>query len=60
MNPDDRLLVKRLGLALAIKLVVLLALWWGFVRDQRRTVDAQGMATQALVKSNVAIKGDKR
>ena len=48
MNPDDRLLVKRLGLALAIKLVVLLALWWGFVREQRVPVDTDMAAIQLL------------
>lgn len=60
MKSPDQLLVKRLGVVVVIKLVLLFGLWWGFVRDQRVTVDASGMATQALVRSSVAIEGDNK
>jgi hypothetical protein len=33
-------LVRHLALAVALKLAVLLALWWVFVRDSRVDVDA--------------------
>ena len=60
MKPADQQLVKRLGLVLFLKLVLLFGLWWGFVRDQRVTVDASGMATQALVGGAVSIHGDNK
>ena len=44
MKPVDQVLVRRLAVVLAIKLVLLFGLWWGFVRDQRVTVDASSMA----------------
>ncbi|WP_198140638.1 cytochrome oxidase putative small subunit CydP [Polaromonas naphthalenivorans] len=39
-------LVKKLAVVLLIKLVVLVALWWGFVRDQRVTVNTNTVAAQ--------------
>lgn len=48
MTPQDKTLVKKLTLALLVKLVVLFGLWWGFVREQRVAVDAQTAATQLL------------
>lgn len=60
MKPADHLLVKRLGVVLVLKLLLLLGLWWGFVRDQRVMVDASGMAAQALVQGSVSIKGDNK
>ncbi|MFZ2388310.1 MAG: cytochrome oxidase putative small subunit CydP [Polaromonas sp.] len=48
MNPQDKILVKKLALALVIKLAVLTALWWGFVRDQRVAVDDKSVATQLM------------
>lgn len=60
MKPADQTLVKRLAWVLVIKLVVLFGLWWGFVRDQRVTVDASGMATQVLVRDSVSIEGDNK
>ena len=60
MKLADQLLVKRLGVVLVIKLVLLFGLWWGFVRDQQVTVDANGMAAQALVRGSVSIEGDKQ
>lgn len=48
MEQRDRLLLRKLSTVLVIKLVVLLALWWGFVRDQRVPVDTDGAALQML------------
>jgi hypothetical protein len=60
MKPVDQLLVKRLAWVLVIKLLVLYGLWWGFVRDQRVTVDASGMAMQTLVQGSETVKGDHK
>lgn len=48
MDLRDRLLVRKLAVVLAIKLVVLTGLWWGFVRDQRVPVDTDRAAMQLL------------
>jgi hypothetical protein len=48
MNLQDRTLVRKLAFVLVIKLVVLVALWWGFVRDQRVPVDVDAAASQML------------
>ena len=60
MKPVDQLLVKKLAVVLVIKLVLLFGLWWGFVRDQRVTVDATGMAMQTLVHGFETVKGDNK
>jgi hypothetical protein len=48
MNHQDRSLTRKLAIALAIKLLVLTGLWWGFVREQRVPVDTDTAATQLL------------
>lgn len=48
MTLHDRNLLRKLALALAIKLVVIVGLWWGFVRDQRAVVDTDVAARQML------------
>jgi hypothetical protein len=60
MTPIDQLLVKRLAWVLVIKLAVLFGLWWGFVRDQRVSVNTSTMATRTLVSGSVSIKGDNK
>jgi hypothetical protein len=60
MKPADHVLVKRLGVVLLIKLLLLFGLWWGFVLEQRVTVDASGMATQVLVPVSVSVEGDNK
>nr|WP_316238262.1 cytochrome oxidase putative small subunit CydP [Bradyrhizobium sp. SZCCHNR1015] len=40
MAMNDRRLFRHLGVAIIAKLVLLLALWWAFVRDARIDVDA--------------------
>lgn len=37
-------LAKELAIVVAIKLVVLALLWWGFIRDQRVEVRAEDIA----------------
>jgi hypothetical protein len=44
----DKTLARKLALVLLVKLALLLALWWGFVRDQRVTVDADKVEAQLL------------
>ena len=48
MNFQDRSLVRKLATVLVIKLAVLTALWWFFVRDQRVPVDVDAAASQML------------
>ncbi len=44
---DDRLL-RHLVLAVLLKLAVLVALWWAFVRDDRVAVDADQAAARLV------------
>jgi hypothetical protein len=44
----DKTLARKLALVLLLKLALLMALWWGFVREQRVTVDADKVAAQLL------------
>lgn len=37
-------LVRHLAVAVALKLLVLIGLWWGFVRDERVGVDIERAA----------------
>lgn len=46
---SDRRLLRQLTLAVLLKLLVLFALWWFFVRGQRVAVDAAAVATQQLL-----------
>lgn len=48
MKLQDKILLKKLAVALLVKLVLLTALWWGFVRDQRVVVDGDAAAAQLL------------
>jgi hypothetical protein len=45
MKPAQDRLVRHLAFAIALKLVVLTALWWAFVRDERVSVDVERTAT---------------
>ena len=44
MTRQDRRLARHLAIAVALKLAVLAALWWAFVRDERVSVDAAATA----------------
>ena len=48
MSPTDRRLVRHLMIAVAVKLVVLVALWWTFVRDSHVPVNTEHAASQML------------
>ncbi|AGX86441.1 cytochrome oxidase putative small subunit CydP [Candidatus Symbiobacter mobilis] len=41
MAPLDRSLLRKLVVAVLLKLVVLTILWWAFVRDHRVAVDPE-------------------
>lgn len=48
MKTLDKTLVRKLAVVLVLKLAVLAVLWWGFVREQRVTVDGDSVAAQFL------------
>ena len=48
MNFQDKTLAKKLALVLVVKLAVLMALWWFFVREQHVVVSGDDVATQLL------------
>ncbi len=48
MNFQDKTLVKKLAVVLVIKLAVLMALWWFFVREQHVAVNGDAVASQLL------------
>jgi hypothetical protein len=48
MPMPDQNLVRKLVIAVVIKLLVLLALWWGFIREQRVDVDGMSAADHVL------------
>lgn len=48
MNLPDRILIRKLAVVLVIKLLVLVGLWWGFVREERVVVSPEAAAAQML------------
>jgi hypothetical protein len=48
MDLRYRFLLRKLAVVLAIKLVFLTGLWWGFVREQRVAVDTDAAVSQML------------
>jgi len=56
MPMPDQNLVHKLVIAVVIKLLVLLALWWGFIREQRVDVDSMSAADHVLGASQVKDK----
>jgi hypothetical protein len=44
MSPSDKRLLRHLAIAVLIKLVLLTALWWLFIRDARVSVDVDDVA----------------
>ena len=59
MNLSDKNLVNKLAIAVVLKLAILLALWWVFVRDQRLTVDVNSVAAQFLTRAPTTAQGSK-
>lgn len=46
MTRDDQRLLRHLVMAVLVKLLILTALWWFFIRDHRVAVDADASAQQ--------------
>lgn len=46
MNLSDQGLLRHLVVVVLIKLVLITALWWAFVRESRVSVDSAAMAAQ--------------
>ncbi|WP_439891907.1 cytochrome oxidase putative small subunit CydP [Ralstonia sp. 25C] len=49
VSPNDRRLVRHLLIVVTLKVAVLAALWWVFVRDVRVPVDAERAADRLAV-----------
>ena len=60
MKPLDKTLARKLALVLAIKLAVLVLLWWGFVRLAHVHVDGDSVAAQFLQSPSMPAKGVSR
>ena len=48
MNLFDKNLFNQLAIVVVLKVAILVALWWVFVRDQRIAVDESSVAAQFL------------
>lgn len=48
MNPSDQILLRHLTLVVLIKLALITALWWAFIRDAKVAVDPGTMAAQVV------------
>ena len=57
MTPLDRALLRRLGIALMLKLAILTAIWWAFVRHHAVDIQANGVAERFLGTPVVTAKG---
>ncbi|MCO5399896.1 cytochrome oxidase putative small subunit CydP [Ralstonia soli] len=57
MSPNDRRLVRHLLIVVTIKVAVLGALWWVFVRDARVPVDAERAADRLGIPPSVTAQG---
>jgi hypothetical protein len=60
MNFSNKYLVNKLALVLVLKITILMVLWWGFVRDQRVTVDDSGVAAQLLQPALASTQGTNK
>jgi len=54
MRTDSTRLVRHLVIAVLVKLALLLALWWLFVRDHRVPVDAEQAAAHLVTPADGA------
>ena len=48
MHPTDRRLVREITLVIVLKLILITALWWAFIRDAKVPVDPGTMAAQVV------------
>jgi len=53
----DKTLLRKLAAVLLLKLAILVALWWSFVREQHVTVDTNSVAAQFLQRIPIPAKG---
>jgi hypothetical protein len=60
MNFSNKYLVNKLALVLVLKLVILMTLWWVFVRDQRVAVDDNVVAAQLLQPALASTQGTNK
>ena len=60
MNVSNKYLVNKLAIALVLKLVILMALWWVFVRDQHVAVDDNVVAAQLLQPALASTQGTNK
>ena len=60
MNDSNKYLVNKLAIALVLKLVILMALWWVFVRDQHVAVDDNVVAAQLLQPALASTQGTNK
>ena len=60
MNFSDKTLVKKLAVVLVLKLTVLVALWWVFVREQHVAVDENSVAAQFLAPVSTTAQESKQ
>jgi hypothetical protein len=62
MHSDERRLVRHLAWVVVIKLLTLGGLWWGFVREQHASPDAEAAARRvaALAPAPTPTPGDPR
>ena len=48
MKPADQGLLRHIVVVVVIKLVLITALWWAFIRDAKVAVDPGAMAAQVV------------
>jgi len=58
VNRTDRRLLRELVVVIVLKLVILIALWFAFVRDQRVSVDADSVAA-AVTSPAFSVRGSQ-
>ena len=52
MNPTDRRLVREITLVIVLKLILITALWWAFIRDAKVAVDPGARATRIVASAS--------
>lgn len=48
MTPTDRRLVREITVVIVVKLMLITALWWAFIRDAKVAVNPGAMAAQVV------------
>ena len=60
MNLDDSRLLRHLGIAVAVKLAVIAALWWVFVRDRAIDAGSEQTAAHLMAPANPPVQPSPR